>query len=208
MYDDDTTVYFRSPAENVNPTYFYEGYGLSGYQSYPSYDQNPFNRDSRRYDYGTQPATYTPSDYRQPQYAGFNNPNNGGYYGNGYPQGPADSRRNDTGGMLNSDLFRSQQQNYSRPIDSYQSSQRPIAPQAYNGSYPVNGFDNIYTRQGVPEKPTIDWASLGNRDRVEYGYGMGAYPASMYTGGSVFDGRREDDWLDMYKKNFGESQKL
>lgn len=171
-------------------------FGTSYYYGGPT---NPFDVDSRRYQYGAQQpqVAYTPqntSPYQTPSFVQY--PSQPAYQQR--PGVPADSRRNDTVGNLNSDLFRSQQA-YSQPIAQQQPAPQPRPQQMYMGFTPVHGFVNTYTQPPVPEDPRINWYEANqraNRPREPY-------PAYQYTGsyaGNVAP--QEIDWVSVVNKNF------
>lgn len=188
MYYNDYEEYnFFRPMNNQNngyaPSYFYDGRTAR--------PANPFDADSRRYQYGNNPQPmYTPQapgyGYPQPTYQN--------------PNGPVDSRRNDMGGSrLNSDLFRQNQMNYSQPIAQQNPVQQvPQQRPMYMGYQPYNQFDNAYTRPPMPQAPDINWYNVNNRSN----YQAEQYPAYQFSGPS-YAPTKELDWEAIVKKNFG-----
>lgn len=186
-YEDYNFFRPMNASYDYNTSYYYDG-------TY-SRPTNPFDVDSRRYQTGAPQPTYIPQNQGYSP-APYQNPNI-----------PGDSRRNDTVGNLNTDLFR-QQQAYSQPIN-VQPMQAP-APQRqmYNGYAPVSQFDNAYTRPPVPQQPSINWYESNQRANRP----VDPYPAYQYTGGYQNNYQnayqaKDLDWSAIVKQNF-KSQNL
>jgi hypothetical protein len=186
-YDYSEYNFFRpkNVPNDFNTSYYYDG-------RMASRPVNPFDIESRRNQCSPMQPTYTPT--------------NGAYNYAPYQQTniPADSRRNDTVGNLNTDLFR-QQQAYSQPINM-QPPMQPMAPmqpqrQMYMGYTPVSQFDNMYTRPPRPQDTYVNWYDVNHKANQP----VEPYPAYQYTGAYPQPGRApmsEMDWSAIVKKNF------